>query len=90
MKDQDKTKEQLINELVEMRQRVAELQAADTEHKRAEEALQRQREELQAILDSVPALIFYKDKENRFIRVNRTCAEAMGRLIEEMEGQILL
>jgi len=58
-----------------------------TERKRAEEALQRQREELQIILDSVPASIFYKDKENRFIRVNRICAERLGRPKEEMEGK---
>jgi PAS domain S-box-containing protein len=87
MKDQDKTKEQVMHELAGMRQRVAELEAATTEHKRVEEASQRQREELQAILDSVPALIFYKDKENRFIRVNRTCAEALGRPTEEIEGK---
>jgi len=58
-----------------------------TERKRAEEALQRQREELQIILDSVPALIFYKDKENRFIRVNRICAERLGRPKEKLEGK---
>jgi hypothetical protein len=45
VKDQDKTREQLINELIELRQRVAELEAADTERRRAEEAL-REREEL--------------------------------------------
>ncbi len=39
MKDEHKTKEQLINELVEMRQRVAELEAADTARKGAEETL---------------------------------------------------
>ncbi|MBC8263416.1 MAG: hypothetical protein H8E47_04750 [Anaerolineales bacterium] len=33
---EDKTQKQLINELVEMRQRVAELEAVDTERKRAE------------------------------------------------------
>ena len=38
MEDRDKAKEQLINELVEMRQRIAELEAADTERKQAEEA----------------------------------------------------
>ena len=39
MKNQDKTKEQLINELVELRQRVTELEAADTELKLAQEEL---------------------------------------------------
>ena len=38
MKDQDKAKGQLINGLVELRRRVAELEAADTVRKQAEEA----------------------------------------------------
>ena len=37
MRDEPKTKEQLINELAELRQRIAELEAAETERKRAEE-----------------------------------------------------
>jgi phage regulator Rha-like protein len=45
MKDERKTKEQLINELVEMRQRIAELEASETERKRTEEALRRSLEE---------------------------------------------
>jgi len=36
MKDEHKTKEQLINELAEMRQRITELEALETEHKREE------------------------------------------------------
>ena len=35
MKDRDKTKEQLINELVGMRRRVADLEVVDTERQRA-------------------------------------------------------
>jgi PAS domain S-box-containing protein len=38
MKDKDKTKEQLINELVEMRQRIAELDASETERLSSEQA----------------------------------------------------
>jgi len=37
MKDEDKTKERLINELVELRQRIAELEASETERQRAGE-----------------------------------------------------
>ena len=40
MKDEDKTKEQLTNELVELRPRVAESKASETKRKRAEEELQ--------------------------------------------------
>ena len=53
MKDQDETKEQLINELVEMRRRIAELEATDTEHKRAEKALRTQRDKLEGIIASL-------------------------------------
>ena len=37
MKDQHKTKAQLIGELAELRQRIAELEATETERKRVEE-----------------------------------------------------
>jgi hypothetical protein len=36
VKDEDKTKEQFINELVELRRRIAELEAQEAEHKRVE------------------------------------------------------
>lgn len=39
MKDEYKTKEQLIDELGKMRQRITELEASEAERKRAEEAL---------------------------------------------------
>ena len=39
MKDQDKTKEELINELTELRQRITELEAAKSSYKLAEEKL---------------------------------------------------
>ena len=44
MKNEDKTKAQLINELAESRQRVAELEAAEAEHKQAEKNLQENEE----------------------------------------------
>ena len=43
MKEERKTKEQLINQLAELRQRVAELEVADTKRVRAEEAIQGRR-----------------------------------------------
>ena len=39
MKNQDKTKEQLINELVELRRRIAELEASETKLRQAEDEL---------------------------------------------------
>jgi len=60
-----------------------------TERKRVEEALTSQRKELQVILESVPAMIFYKDKENHFVRTNKAFEDAMGRPKEKLQGQSL-
>jgi PAS domain S-box-containing protein len=58
-----------------------------TARKQGERALQRQQEELQIILDSVPALIFYKDLKNHFVRVNKAMADLTGVAAEEIEGK---
>ena len=49
--------------------------------------LARERAILKAILDSVPALIFSKDREHRFVRVNQEMAAAVGRTREAIEGR---
>jgi PAS domain S-box-containing protein len=79
MKDEDKTKEHLIHELVEMRQQVAELEAADSERKRAEEELkellekiERAKQEWESTADSLPELVCLVDDQGRIIRANRT------------------
>ena len=38
------------------------------------------------ILDSVPAMVWFKDRENRIVRANRAAAEAIGKTPEEMAG----
>ena len=43
--------------------------------------------QLQTMLNSTPIMIFYKDKDNRFIRVNKAFAEACGMAPAEMEGK---
>lgn len=60
-----------------------------TERKLVEMALQKNREELQTILDSSPIMVFYKDCENRFIRVNKTLANAAGLPKAAMEGKLV-
>lgn len=42
--------------------------------------------DLLLIFNTVPAMIFYKDKENNVIRVNKRMAEAVNKSVEEMEG----
>jgi diguanylate cyclase (GGDEF)-like protein/PAS domain S-box-containing protein len=49
--------------------------------------LQKNREELQTILDTSPTMIFYKDRENKFIRVNKALAKETGLSRKEVEGK---
>jgi PAS domain S-box-containing protein len=49
-----------------------------TERKLAEAESKRRHAELQIILDAVPALVFYKDRDGRFLRVNRELARLVG------------
>ena len=67
----------------------ADIVAVALQRKRIEDLLQAKSKELQSILDSVPAMVFYKDKENRFISVNRAFEEVMGMAKDKSEGKSL-
>ncbi len=56
--------------------------------RRTEDALRRERDLLIAVMDNVPDLIFAKDKQERFITVNRTLLKAMGsKKLDEVVGK---
>jgi PAS domain S-box-containing protein len=58
-----------------------------TERKRTEEALRRSESRLQAVLDHVPAAIFLKDLDGRYLLVNRCFAELFGVTEREAVGK---
>ncbi|MEO7414206.1 MAG: PAS domain S-box protein, partial [Opitutaceae bacterium] len=53
----------------------------------AEQAVQRQQTELRVLFDLMPALIWFKDTENRILRVNQRVAEAVGLPVPAIEGR---
>ncbi|MFC1966505.1 PAS domain S-box protein [Chloroflexota bacterium] len=53
MKDKDKTKEQLIGELAEMHQRIARLEALETECKQMEDTLQESEQKYRSLFESM-------------------------------------
>jgi PAS domain S-box-containing protein len=81
MSDLNKSKEQLIKELSELRQEnnYLKLTIGDiSELKRNEEALARDHTLLMTLVDLLPAYIYIKDRESRFQVVNLACARYMG------------
>jgi PAS domain S-box-containing protein len=58
-----------------------------TEQKTLEKNLEKERQELRLIIDSSPIIVFYKDKEGRFARVNKAFAESLDIPEEEFLGK---
>jgi PAS domain S-box-containing protein len=60
-----------------------------TKRKRLELMVKKKSKEQQVIFDSVPAMVFYKNTENRFIRTNKMFEDLMGLPKKELEGRSL-
>jgi len=58
-----------------------------SQRKQDELALVRLNEDLRTIIDNAPPMIWYKDTQNNFIRVNPAGARSAGMAIEEIEGK---
>jgi PAS domain S-box-containing protein len=89
MRDEDKTKEQLTTELVELRQRIAELEASETERKRAEEALRESEATYKELADSIADVFFAMDKELRYTHWNKASERLTGILAKDAIGKSL-
>lgn len=57
-----------------------------TARKDAEARLLQQQIEQQALLDLIPAMVWYKDSHNRILRANRRAAESLHKTLSEIEG----
>ncbi len=57
------------------------------ERRQAVATSQRHLSELRVLFDLMPAMIWFKDTENRILRVNQRVADAAGKSVEEIEGR---
>ncbi len=58
-----------------------------TAQRSVEEELRHQKDDFRLIFDSAPAMIWFKDTENRILRVNKLAAAASGLTVAEIEGR---
>jgi len=83
MKDADKSKKQSTNELVELRRRVAELEALEKEHKRTDKKLQQQNEFLNSVLESLSSPFYVVDVHDYSVKMANSAAH-QGRSLENV------
>jgi PAS domain S-box-containing protein len=58
-----------------------------TERKAAAAAFKRHQQELRILFDLMPAFIWFKDTENRILRVNQNVADSIGMTVQAIEGR---
>jgi diguanylate cyclase (GGDEF)-like protein/PAS domain S-box-containing protein len=86
MRDKHKTKEQLIQELAELRQRIAQLEAADAERQLAEEALRESEARYRAIVEDQTELLCRFLPDGTLTFVNEAYCHYFGKKCEELIG----
>ena len=80
MADKDKTQEQLITELTQLRQRITELEASARRHEKTEE-------EKAAVLDTISEHVVYQDTRMRILWANRAACESVGVDLQKLIGR---
>jgi len=78
MEDQDKTKDQLIDEVAALRRKIAVLETLEAGHRKAEEALQESEEKFRSLVDSTDDSIYLVDRDNRYLYINKKHLSRLG------------
>ncbi len=78
MQDQEKNREQLINELAILRQRIAELEALEAEHDWVERTLREREERYRAIVKAFAGLIYICSEDYRIEFMNEEFIKRTG------------
>lgn len=87
MKDKYKTREQLINELEELPQRITELEVLEIESKQMEGKIQQINEEWETTFNSITDLVSIQNKDFKLVKVNKAYADAFKARPEELIGK---
>ena len=79
MKDQSKTKQELLKENSLLKQRIQKLEESESKHKRIEEALLQSEEKFSKAFQTSPCVITISYPESgKFIEVNNTFISVTG------------
>jgi len=77
-KDRDETKEQLLEELGKLRQKLRKLEAAETGRKQTEQILKESEEKYKLLVETSTDMIFTVDLKGNFLFVNKAFKKILG------------
>ncbi|OGW36564.1 MAG: hypothetical protein A2Y97_03390 [Nitrospirae bacterium RBG_13_39_12] len=86
MKDENKTKRQLIKELIELRQQINNLEKLGIGRKQTEELVERLSHQYELVLNAAGEGIFGLDIYGRHTFVNPAAAQILGYTVNELIG----
>jgi diguanylate cyclase (GGDEF)-like protein/PAS domain S-box-containing protein len=78
MKDEKKTKKQLISELIELRQKIAEFEKGDDEHRQLKKVLQESEEKYRSLVESTEDSIYLVDRSYNYLFMNKKHISRLG------------
>src|SRR4030042_13843 len=85
MDDKKKTKEQLVQELNELRQQIVKLEKVKTKHKQTEEALRESEKRYKRVIESASEIIYTTDVVGKFTFANSAALKITGYSLEEFQ-----
>jgi len=89
MKSKEKTKEQLMDEIVKLRQQITELQKLEIKHRQVEETLGENEEKYRILVEMAADGVLIETVEGRILECNTAGAKIYGYTEEEMIGLTL-
>lgn len=97
MEDEDKSREQLLEELREMRKKLSEVKSSpeqgdhskcSPEGESAQRLLRQTKERLEAILNATTDVACLTDSSGVYLALNEALAQRLGKTVDELQGKV--
>jgi len=87
MEDNEKTEDQLINEIAKLRQQITELKESEIKRKKIEEDFEKSRQEFTSLFKNNPEALIYTDEKGNILDINPCFSALFGYTLEEIKGR---